>query len=190
MRSLLHVVIVASVAVAAGCNSKELTRAKVKSLLEQTGQLKPKRVRFSLGNQELVRTSSAGYWQAQQCAGGTYTFRLTPEGTKYFEEVGASGAWLAERWCVWNLGDLKTREPLSPVVEVTGISDFAFGGKQSIKLAELEWGWDVSGLPQQLAVVLQNRKKQAQVKCVLYDDGWRVGEVDFSRDSLGGEETF
>jgi hypothetical protein len=130
-------------------------RARVGDILQRQAKETPS---FTLSHEACQKGAAKGYWVWRYEAGGLasaaynyHTFQLTPVGMKVFDGDGRP-----LRGVMAGYMGISLRRPLGlKVIEVTGIADVPFLGPNA-KGAEFKWSWDLSGVPQDIAVLLQN----------------------------------
>jgi hypothetical protein len=164
-----------------GCGSSELTRPKVKKIVEASAD-------FSKGEHVLsARTLSndallAGFKESiiQNGPDGSGIF-LTPKGQQVFREIKSQMAFSTETMSenkVYSLGDT-VKAYQREVVEVTGISAAPASMDASSKVVEFTWTWKL--LPAELAPLV-GVPKHAEGLFKLYDDGWRIENLKLEKD--------
>jgi len=140
-----------------GC-SGSLSRDKAKSIIQESRDFAPQKIKFVLTAQELQDGATKGYWQYRTIAsgfGGTATmFSLTSVGMKVFRLDDEDHQVLA-----FTGGDISvtTREAIpKKIIEVTGIADGAVGQNGTSKVVEFVWQLDLKTLPTDVSEFLPN----------------------------------
>jgi hypothetical protein len=153
----------------AACNSKELTRAKAKKIIESSDlyQLKPQRVYIT--RDEAINLVNHKYclWQGF----GVFQLSVAPKGKPYFQSAGGEPMTFANPFTEALF--VVPVKPLRPrIVEITGISE----GADGTKIVEYQWQWDASTqvpkVTEMLFTPVAVHEDAATFK--LYDDGWRI----------------
>jgi hypothetical protein len=165
------------VAVTPGCSSSELTRAAATRLIDErfgtpdTSQEAVVRLRGPTGNEGLWMNA---WTQETRVEGGrpVQVLELTPRGQRLFQQARFFGIDVEV-----NLLPVFRRR----VAEVTGIADailpFAPGSESSIK--EVQFTWQLENVPPWL-VVQGPTPRKGNTFLRLYDDGWRVEDLNFT----------
>lgn len=166
------------------CGGKsDLSRSQAKKVIEKSEKLTPADCRLTLGERELQGGLQEGLWSSRhdsdfmrpECS----SFRLTSRGKVYFR-----GDLLGSVGCSINVTPhVEFAKPLARrVVEVTGISDGPgmLGPAGTVKVVEFTWQWEWGELSDQLKSVVGGEWKEAKAEAALrlYDDGWRVEQVE------------
>lgn len=160
-----------------GCDRSELTRGKAKGLIQKSEQFSPAGLPQNLSDEAVRSGIRSGLWSVTLASFGFVSnWSLTPKGSTYFSSV-----------VVWgdrtSLGGSATLKMTRQVVDVTGIADASeLGGPSStIKGVQFTWKWNWDDVPSEVKALLQEPQtpvSKGEAELRLYDDGWRVEQVE------------
>lgn len=157
-------------------NSKELTRSQAKKLIGQHETF-VRVTKLPLANRSMIDAGvNEGLWNKTNF----FSFELTDDGKRYFVEINLGPMDFSD--------NLVLKEPAKrEVVEVTGITSGIdeLLGSEAIK--EVQFTWKYVGLSE----VVTRYSGEIWGKIIvyegaalmkLYDDGWRVEQVELNRE--------
>lgn len=163
----------------AGCSSRDLTREHAKKLIQDGGKqfnlVADDRTTgvgaINLSDNDVEWGMRRGYWTPQNTLLGQQ-LRLTPAGSTIGLQFGSQG-----------MGSITlrlSRRVRGRVIDVTGISG---AQDSSEKIAEFTWQLETANLTPVEQDLLKDRPPvQGKAAFKLYDDGWRLQDVNSHRE--------
>jgi hypothetical protein len=162
MKRLDLIIGVALLAVAVGCSSNTLTRAKAKALLETKA---PATVDIYSTADELTAGVQKGLWVRTGSYKSTALLNNCMVFTDPYRGTLSSGPYSGSQGSKFGI----------KVVEITGISDAStlLGPAGKVKIVEFTYLWDFAGCSDVVRTVFATPMKHRSL-LQLYDDGWRL----------------
>jgi hypothetical protein len=156
--------------------SSELTRSRVKAILESTQEFKePVTAKLFLDYRDIERGTKSGFWKEKPDIYKLSRLQLTPHGAQLFALY--SGFQLSPvREEIHALA--KTRRQIKAVTDLG--TEQILPGKGTVRIVEFMWFWDVDGFPNEIRDFIGPHIDPSFHKVILRKDGdvWQVAAFD------------
>jgi len=166
-----------------GCSKRDLSRDDASRMLKQRF---PPRTEWKLAEPIFAKGISEDLWSDQVMPGTHGMFlSVTPRGQRFIDSVVQTPNDAAPVAVL--------RQPIAPTIEVGGITDA--GSSQNEK--RVEFNWSFTGQPQEIEELLRwsiadttSPPWPGTATFRLYDDGWRLQEVEGVAYQAGSDRSF